>query len=241
MITKITKILSLSILLCITGTAYADEVEFRLEGAFLKPKSNVGAFDNSNGGNAVRGASVDQEMDSMESLKFSIIKPWNDQISIVGSIYTPMKGVMSPKEVLSILTPGDTYGVSGKFKMLLAQLGGEYTVSLSDNFHPFFGAGLAFAYFHNGGTESLLHPNGHAIEDFEIDNTLTGYLSAGAKYNLSSNFSLTGSITYMPLKTDAAYQFSTYVGQSFPRSVAKDELKLEINPIIFTLGVSWKF
>ncbi|MDP0562672.1 MAG: OmpW family outer membrane protein [Candidatus Endonucleobacter sp. (ex Gigantidas childressi)] len=238
--------------LALAGATYANydtDIELQLEGALLLPKSTVGAFDNSAGGNPLRGSKVDQEMDSFESLKFSIIKPIYDQISIVGSIYSPAEVVMSPANVLAVVAvpPGtprsDSYGVTGRVKMVLAQLGGEYTIPLSGNFHPFVGAGLAFAYFYNGGTNSMLNHGGHAIENFDINNTISGYISAGAKYHMSDNFSLTGSVTYMPLEMDAAYQFSTYVGNNPPitKEMARDELKLKINPVILTMGANWKF
>ncbi|MCK5893792.1 MAG: OmpW family protein [Endozoicomonadaceae bacterium] len=229
--------------LVVAGVACAKDVEFRLESAFLKTESTVGAFDNGSGSSPNRGAKVSQEMDSMESLKFSLVKPLNDNVSMIGSLYTPMNGTMSPKHILSV-TPSndDSYGVAGKFKMLLAQLGGEYTIHLSDTFHPFLGAGLAYLYFYDGGTDSILNPGGHAIKDFNIDNTLTGYLTAGANYNLSKTFSLTGSISYIPLENvDASYQFSTYLGYNLPKRAGRDELDLKINPLIFTLGASWSF
>lgn len=246
----IKRILSLAFVLCITGTTYANEVEFRLEGAFLKPKSNVGAFDNSSGSAPNRSEKIEQKMDSMSALKFSLAKPLNDRLSLVGSIYSPMKGVMTPKVILSNGGTGtsapfqeDWYGVSGKFTMMLAQFGAEYAFDINDQFHPFLGGGLSFAYFYDGGTESVLNRSGHAIEDFNIDNKITWYISAGLHYDLSSNLSITSSLSYMHLKTDAVYEFSTWrgTGGTVSQSDGVDRIKLEMNPIIFTLGASWKF
>ncbi|MDP0588786.1 MAG: OmpW family outer membrane protein [Candidatus Endonucleobacter bathymodioli] len=234
--------------LAIAGVAHASDIEIRLEGAFFMPKGTVGAFDNSARNNALRDNSVDQKIDSFESLKVSIIKPFDDNISFVGSFYSPTEVVMEPETVLSVLTPPpglapatDSYGVSGKVKMILAQFGGEYTFPLSDEFHPFVGAGVAFAYFYNGGTKALLNPGGHAIEDFHVDKTITGYLSAGFKYNLSNTFALIGSVTYMPLEMDAGYQFSTYQTLPVTKSAAYDDIKLKVNPIILAMGASYKF
>lgn len=151
---------------------------------------------------------------------------------------------MTPKTIYSNASfnkQEDPYGVSGKFTMLLGQFGGEYQLPLGSSFHSFIGVGLALAYFYNGGTDALLNSDAHAVENFDIDTRLAWYGELGASYDMSKNFSLAGFVNYTNLQPNAAYQFSSYRNGTPTREQARDELKLKINPVILSLGGSWKF
>jgi len=113
-------------------------------------------------------------------------------------------------------------------------------------FRPFVGAGVSYVWYDsieltNGFQQSasMLLSNGAtpaAKSSASLSSSWAPVLNVGATYNFDKNWSMSLSVSYLPLKTDADITTTMPTGQQVHSTT-----RLTLNPIVSFLSVGYKF
>jgi len=115
----------------------------------------------------------------------------------------------------------------------------------TSQFRPFVGAGATYVWYSDvkldSGFQQLLSSEisrgqtGAFPTSAKLSSSLTPVINAGMSYNIDKNWSVSLSVSYIPLKTTADLTTSTPVGD------VHSSTKLTLNPIVSFLSVGYKF
>lgn len=106
-------------------------------------------------------------------------------------------------------------------------------------FRPFIGAGVTYVWYSDvklgqGLQTQLAGPGGSASAD--LSSSWAPVANLGASYNFDQNWSVSLSVSYIPLKTDADITGRTALG-----GTTKAKTTLTIDPLVTFLSVGYRF
>ena len=109
--------------------------------------------------------------------------------------------------------------------------------SPGDTWRPYLGLGFTYASFSDvTANTSDATVNRLAGTSASLSSSFAPVFNAGAIYNIDAKWSINGSISYVPLKTDA-----TFVGPGLGAGAVTTTGTLTINPIEYVVRLGYKF
>ncbi|PVZ90267.1 OmpW family protein [Serratia sp. S1B] len=142
----------------------------------------------------------------------------------------------------------DKFSKVGDVKVYSPVVTGKYTFGAVNNkLRPYVGAGLMYAHFSNFKLNSAVNSDlattyapigGASIRNVKIDDAVAPVAFIGADYNITKNWFVTASVSYVHLNTDAKLDV---VNNATGATLVTGRSKIEINPIVTYLGVGYRF
>ncbi len=142
-------------------------------------------------------------------------------------------------------------GKIGDAKQWSPALVAKYHFGTADSkFRPSIGAGLAYVWYSDiqvtdkfqQALSSKLHQASggsgaytSAKSSIDLESSFAPVLNIGASYAIDSKWSVSGSLSYLFLKTKAKIE------TAMPTSTVKSETELTINPLVAFISVGYKF
>ena len=116
----------------------------------------------------------------------------------------------------------------------------------SSAFQPYAGVGVNYTTFFEektspalDATVSAAYPSlGIASSELELDDSLGVAVELGMDYMLSENFGLNAAIWWADINTDATVKVYDSAGSFLAQT---DEFEVEIDPMVYMVGFSYKF
>ncbi|CAM3452401.1 OmpW/AlkL family protein [Parendozoicomonas haliclonae] len=175
----------------------------------------------------VGGAPTTVDVDNNSQLGLSLTYMLSDNLGLSLLASTPFNHTITTKGGLSSL--GKLADVKHMTPTLMVQY---YPMEKASAFQPYVGLGLNYTRFYD---ESFKGTNKTSFTDLDLDDSLGLALQAGFDYALADNVGLNASISWADVDTQATF---TGAG-AFPGTRFK--LDAELDPMIYTLGVSYSF
>ena len=118
-----------------------------------------------------------------------------------------------------------------------------YFGNTESKLRPYVGVGVNYTWFSNinlhptlaGALSQIGGPGGSARAS--VSNSWNPVITAGASYNFSKKWYLTGSVTYLPLKTNAEFDAVSQSG----RVVLTNKTRITADPVIVFVGIGYRF
>ena len=173
----------------------------------------------------VRQANTAVDVDSNTQLGISFTYMYTNNIGIELLAATPFKHTLTGEKGLSGL--GDFAEVKHLPPTLSLQY---YPMDSSSAFQPYVGVGVNYTLFFS---EDFNSGASATYKDLELDSSvgLTGQI--GFDYKLDENWSLNAAVWYMDIDTTAEFE-----GRA---DGTKYEIDVELDPMVYMAGVSYKF
>ena len=114
-----------------------------------------------------------------------------------------------------------------------------YPMSSSSAFQPYAGLGVNYTTFFEEKTSSALNGAlGGASSELELDDSVGVAVEIGMDYMLSDNFGLNAAMWWADINTDAT--ITSYKADG-SENLQTDEFEVEIDPMVYMVGFSYKF
>ncbi|HEY8102745.1 MAG TPA: OmpW family outer membrane protein [Burkholderiaceae bacterium] len=228
---------------CIAGGAFAEQAGDTIGSigiAYLSPDAKLGTLTTTGGGptgaiitSQLAGASA--SIDGKTTLSMSVLHLFTDNIGAEFTIGVP------PKVTVDLNTPNgapQSHPGAATAKVLTPALVGKYLfLEPSSAYRPYLGLGLTRVSF------SSVSPNKNDATVNAIAGTSTSLSSSwapvynfGMIYNINDKWSINGSISYIPIKTDM-----TLTGPGVGGGPVTTTGTLKINMTDYVLRVGYKF
>ncbi|BFN12581.1 MULTISPECIES: OmpW/AlkL family protein [Marinobacter] len=188
------------------------------------------------GGAPLLGAGVDSKVsvdtNTQLGLRATYMMTNNLGIGLLGA--TPFKHDINGGGDL----PGDLN--LGETKHLPPTLTLQYfPMASSSAFQPFVGVGVNYTVFFEEKTSSNLdNALGVASSELELDDSVGVAVEVGMDYMLSENFGLNAAIWWADINTDARVDVFDANGTKLAET---DEFEVEIDPMVYMVGFTYKF
>ncbi len=109
----------------------------------------------------------------------------------------------------------------------------------SSALQPYVGAGVNYTIFFEEKTDDNLNGAlGVVSSELELDDSVGLALEVGLDYMLSENFGLNAAIWWADINTDAQIEVFDGAGNSLAKT---DEFEVEIDPMVYMVGFTYKF
>lgn len=109
----------------------------------------------------------------------------------------------------------------------------------SSALQPYVGAGVNYTIFFEEKTDENLNAAlGVDSSELELDDSVGLALEVGFDYMLSENFGLNAAIWWADINTDAQIEVFDAAGTSLAKT---DEFEVEIDPMVYMVGFTYKF
>lgn len=189
------------------------------------------------GGAPLLGSGVDSQVtvepDSQIGLRATYMFTANLGLGVLGS--TPFKHeVNGGGDLPSDLELGETKHLPPTLTLQY------YPMASNSAFQPYAGVGVNYTTFFEEKTNANLNAALPGVEssELELDDSVGVAVELGMDYMLSENFGLNAAIWWADIDTDA--QIKAYDG-SGNFLAATDEFEVEIDPMVYMVGFSYKF
>ncbi|PUE31113.1 hypothetical protein B9Z35_08780 [Limnohabitans sp. Jir61] len=233
--TSMTKIvLACAALVAATG-AFAQKAGDNIVGlglAYISPRADVGALSTTgNMGAILPGTTAD--VGAKATVSIGLLHMYTDNI---GGEFT--LGI--PAEFSQTLTANGTgHPDAAKMKIWTPTAVAKYFYATpQDKWRPYLGFGISRVSFHNvstlndGGTVTIL---GGTSANFS--SSWAPVYNAGAVYNIDDKWSINGSVSYIPVKTDA-----TFVGKTLgPYQGGTTTGAVKLNTTDYIIRIGYRF
>lgn len=114
-----------------------------------------------------------------------------------------------------------------------------FPMSSNSALQPFVGVGVNYTTFFEEKTSSELNNAlGFAASELELDDSVGIAFEAGVDYMLSDNFGLNAAIWWADINTDAKVKVLDASGNQLAET---DEFEVEIDPMVYMVGFTYKF
>ncbi|MRI31688.1 outer membrane protein OmpW [Endozoicomonas sp. OPT23] len=174
-------------------------------------------------GNKLANTAVD--VDSNTQLGVSFTYMYTDNIGIELLAATPFKHTLTGKKGLSGL--GDFADVKHLPPTVSLQY---YPMDSNSAFQPYAGVGVNYTVFFS---EDFKSGASATYKDLELESSLGLTAQVGFDYKLNENWSLNAAAWYMDINTTAEFK-----GRA---DNAKYKIDVELDPMVYMAGVSYKF
>ena len=109
----------------------------------------------------------------------------------------------------------------------------------SSAFQPYVGAGVNYTtFFEEKTTQALNNALGVASSELELDDSVGVAVELGMDYMLSENFGLNAAMWWADINTDATVKVYDGAGNYLAQT---DEFEVEIDPMVYMVGFTYKF
>lgn len=195
--------------------------------ASINPDANLGPLTNTGPMSAVlnpalRGASA--HVSSETTVSFGWLHMFTDQIGVEATIGLP------PRMTQDLNAAGANHPDAARFDVWTPTVVGKYFFgSPQGTWRPYLGLGVSHVSFHDIKT----NPNDPTIKllggsSAKLSSSLTPVYNAGLIYRIDDRWSLNGSVSYLPIRTDA-----TFVGTG---GTTTGRVKLNTTDYVVRLG-----
>ncbi|KAA1172818.1 outer membrane beta-barrel protein [Marinobacter salinexigens] len=114
-----------------------------------------------------------------------------------------------------------------------------YPLNSNSAFQPFAGVGVNYTIFFEEKTTSTLDGAlGVGSSELELDDSVGLALEAGFDYMLNDNFGLNAAIWWADINTDASVKVYDGAGNFVAET---DEFEVELDPMVYMVGFTYKF
>ncbi|TNE77390.1 MAG: outer membrane protein OmpW [Gammaproteobacteria bacterium] len=114
-----------------------------------------------------------------------------------------------------------------------------FPMASSSKLQPFVGVGVNYTiFFEEKTTSNLDGALGVGSSELELDDSVGVALEAGLDYMLSDNFGLNAAIWWADINTDAKVKVYDGAGNYLAET---DEFEVEIDPMVYMVGFTYKF
>jgi outer membrane protein len=114
-----------------------------------------------------------------------------------------------------------------------------YPMHSSSAFQPYAGVGVNYTtFFEEKTTNTLTSALGAASTDLELDDSVGVAVEIGMDYMLSENFGLNAAVWWADINTDATITAFDGAGNVAART---DKFEVEIDPMVYMVGFTYKF
>ena len=114
-----------------------------------------------------------------------------------------------------------------------------FPMASSSAFQPYAGVGVNYTVFFEEKTSSNLdNALGVASSELELDDSVGVAVEVGMDYMLSENFGLNAAIWWADINTDARVDVFDANGTKLAET---DEFEVEIDPMVYMVGFTYKF
>lgn len=198
--------------------------------ASINPDTKVGPLTNSVGGAlqvAVNGATA--KVSNETTVSVSWLRMYTDNVGVELTLGIP------PTMTQDLTTPATgAHPSAAKIDLWSPAVVGKYFFGGSqDKLRPYLGLGVAHVSFHNVkivGDTTVQHLGGNGGS---FTSSWTPVYNAGMLYNFDEKWSLSGSVSYLPVKTSV-----TFTGQTGYGSTTGD---VKINTTDYVVRVGYRF
>ena len=195
--------------------------------ASINPDTTVGPLTNSAGGAAqaaVNGATA--KVSSETTVTFGWLHMYTDNLGAELTLGIP------PRMTQDLTTPTTgSHPGAAKIDLWAPAVVGKYFFGTSqDKWRPYLGLGLARVSFKNITVEGDALVQNLGGNGASLTSSWTPVYNAGLSYNIDSKWSISGSVSYIPVTTTA-----TFVGKT-PYGTTTGDVKLNTTDYVIRLG-----
>jgi outer membrane protein len=176
------------------------------------------------GGAPLAGSSV--SVDTGYTLDIDFTYMFTDHIGAELLLDVTSKHNVDSEGSLAAVAPGSLISVRPLPPALILQ----YHFMPKERFKPYLGAGINYTWFLNTKPTS----NGRntlALSNVDLDNSLGFVLQAGADYQISDRWYLNADVKYIDMSTTATAN----------SALGPVSVDVDINPLVFGIGVGYRF
>jgi outer membrane protein len=193
--------------------------------AYVSPDTSVGTITSTypafTGALAGATGSISKET----TLSFGLLHMYTDNLGVEATIGIP------PKHKISLTAGGTAHNDAASVKTWTPTVVGKYFFSTpADQVRPYLGLGVSNVSFH-GATLNDASLAAIAGTSISMSSSWAPVYNAGLIYNIDKNWSVNGSISYLPITTKA-----TFVGSG--QTTSGD---IKINTTDFVVRIGYKF
>jgi outer membrane protein len=198
----------------------AGDMIYSVGAAYIKPNTSLGPLNNPN----LQGASA--TIANVSTVTLGGLYMWTDQIASEVTIGIP------PKMSVDFTAGGQTIPAAATAKEVNPSIVAKYLFnSPGSEFRPYVGLGITYTTFTNVQASSNATIQAIGGQSSSLSSTTGAIFNAGMIYNIDQKWSVNGSISYVPLKTNL-----TLVGSGVTTTGV-----VTINPLDFVVRVGYNF
>jgi len=168
--------------------------------ASINPDASLGPLTNSGGLTAaLSGASA--HVSSETTVSFGWLHLFTDQLGVEATLGLP------PRVTQDLHAIGASHPGAARFDVWTPTVVGKYFFGTpQDSWRPYLGLGVSHVSFHDIRT----NPNDATIQALggtsaKLSSSFTPVYNAGLIYHIDERWSLNGSVSYLPIRTDATF------------------------------------
>ncbi len=202
-------------------------------GVLIKPNASISPLTSTDPYKTAALTNATASIDSSTTVTLGALYMWTDNIATELTLGIP------PKMTVDVTTPAVTAAPShpgaATAKVLNPSLVAKYLFNASnDTIRPYVGLGVTYTSFRdvtaNTSNDSLV--NSLAGTSASLSSSWAPIFNVGAIYNINDKWSINGSVSYVPLKSDV-----TFVGLNGATTTGT----LTLNPWDVVVRVGYKF
>lgn len=231
-ITRIALMVIASLLACGAYAQKAGDWIVSAGWAQISPNAKLDSISSTepNANGAVQGASI--KIGSAETTQFGMSYMFSDNIG------TEFVFGIPPKLNLDLTVPSGAHPNALSAKALMPALVAKYHFGeATQTLRPFVGLGVSYLsfsdYAYNTADTTVV---GLASQSMSIKSTWVPVFTLGASYKLNGNWSMIGSATYLPIKTEA-----TMSGPGVGAGPTTTTASVKMDATILSLSLAYKF
>ncbi|MEY5099785.1 MAG: hypothetical protein RJA36_2504 [Pseudomonadota bacterium] len=168
--------------------------------ASINPNANLGPLTNTGGLTALLSGAT-AHVSSETTVSFGWLHMFTDQLGVEATIGLP------PRVNQGLNAAGANHPDAARFDVWTPTVVGKYFFGTpQDAWRPYLGLGVSHASFHDIRT----NPNDPTIRTLsgtsaKLSSSFTPLYNAGLVYRIDDRWSLNGSVSYLPIRTDATF------------------------------------
>lgn len=221
------KLSKIALVAAIIATFTAAPVMAYEDGDFIARVGAAGVYPtgDSDDLDAVPGGQVEADNAWSLGLTFTYMFTDNIGVGVLGAY--PFQHDIKPKGALKSIDSRDV----GETKHLPPTVTLQWHFPTGTHFNPYVGAGINYTYFFDQDTKGLLEDTG---ANLDIGDSWGWAAEAGVDYVFANDWLVSGQVWYASIEPDADVTGGTL-------GLNERNLKVEINPWIFMVGVGKRF
>ena len=212
-------------------------------GALIVPKASLSPLTTTSASAPVSAGvtaslnNASASIDPARTVTIGALYMWTDNIATELTLGIP------PKMTVDVATPAPTataptHPAAATTKVLNPSLVAKYLFNApNDTIRPYVGLGVTYTSF-SDVTPNVSDPTVNILAgtSASLSSSWAPIFNVGAIYNINDKWSINGSVSYVPLKTDV-----TFVGNYPPGVPITTTGTLTLNPWDFVVRVGYKF
>lgn len=204
--------------------------DFALRMGAVTVQPDASSDDVSVGGTKLDGWKVDVDDNTQLGIRFTYMVTDHIGVGVLGA--TPFKHNIKGDDALEGADLGSTKHLPPTVTLQY------YPLASSSSVQPYAGIGVNYTtFFEEDTSDTLTSALGAASTDLELDDSVGLALELGVDYMLSDNFGLNAAMWWADIDTDATIKAYDAAGNH----VATGKTEVEIDPMVYMVGFTYKF